>query len=58
MHEGMKSDSKHEHSTHGITNLKPNSLQEASGVGGVKRVLTDPPQTDDESQSLNEISKS
>lgn len=55
MHEGVQSNCKHEHATHRIADLQPDSLQEASRVGSVQRVLGNPPQTDDEAQSLDEI---
>jgi hypothetical protein len=53
----VQGDGEHENSTHRITDLKPNSLQETSRILGMNGVLVDPSQTDNESQPLNEISE-
>jgi hypothetical protein len=57
LQEGVQGDREHENSTHRVTDLKPNSLQETSRVVGMDGVLVDPSQTDNESQSLDEISE-
>lgn len=55
MHEGVQCDGEHEHATHRVTDLQPDSLQETGRVCSVQRVPGNPPQTDDKAQSLDEI---
>lgn len=53
--EGMKSDGKHEETTARVTDLQPETLQEACSSAGLDLVLDDPFQTDNKREGLLEV---
>lgn len=51
-HGRIHGDSKHEKPAHGISNLQPNALEKAEGIGGMYCLFVEPAEADHEPEAL------